>query len=73
MEGESLTLNIGVTFAIFKLSGQIKQMLQKFTKQQSLPKQLLIMLKLISLCPQHLFVFIGKIGPVGIVKLDSGT
>ena len=79
-------LNIGVTFAIFKLSGNIlfsKDKLNRYCKgSQSPPKQLLVTLKLISSCPEHLFVFIEKkssfnsltiIAAVGRVELDFGT
>ena len=79
-------LNNGVTFAIFKSLGNIpflKDKLNKYCKgSQSSPKHFLVTLKLISLCPGNLFVFIEKkasfnsltiIGSASTVELDFGT
>ena len=57
-------LNNSVTFGILKLSGNTlfsKDKLNGYFKgSQSLPKQLLIALNLMSSPPGHLFVFIEK-------------
>ena len=75
-----------INFGIFKSCRNIffsKDQLNRYCKDsQSSPKRLLITLKLISSCPEHLFVFTQKkvffnlltlIGLVGIVVLDFST
>ena len=79
----SPALNTGITFAIFKFSGNIlfsKDKVKRYGKgSQSLLKQLLITLELISSCPGYLFAFIEKkkfsnsltlIDPIGTIVLD---
>ena len=81
----SLDLNTVGTFAIFMSSRNIlflNNKVKRYCKGSlSLPKQLVITLKLISSYPGHLFVFIEKklyfnsltiIGLVGIIVSDFG-